>query len=190
MRPIFLCGFMGCGKSTVGKILAKKMGCQCVDLDKYIENTAGMSIPEIFDKYGEEHFRKLETEALAAFADIGGVVATGGGALLSEENGKVAKRSGMVVFIDTYFNTCYGRIKNDPNRPIAYNSTREQLLERFDYRRPLYLAHSHYVISGGSLLRYKSFTRDLISGRADLSLPCRGDLHAPCFRAYRKPCEP
>ena len=125
---------MGCGKSTVGKILAKKMGCQCVDLDKYIENTAGMSIPEIFDKYGEEHFRKLET---------------GGGALLSEENGNVAKRSGMVVFIDTYFNTCYGRIKNDPNRPIAYNSTREQLLERFDYRRPLYLAHSHYVISGG-----------------------------------------
>jgi len=69
--------------------------------------------------------------------------------LLSEENGKVAKRSGMVVFIDTYFNTCYGRIKNDPNRPIAYNSTREQLSERFDYRRPLYLAHSHYVISGG-----------------------------------------
>ena len=121
MRPIFLCGFMGCGKSTVGKILAKKMGCQCVDLDKYIEVTAGMSIPEIFDKYGEEHFRKLETEALAAFADIGGVVATGGGALLSEENGKVAKRSGMVVFIDTYFNTCYGRIKNDPNRPIAYS---------------------------------------------------------------------
>ena len=67
MRPIFLCGFMGCGKSTVGKILAKKMGCQCVDLDKYIEDTAGMSIPEIFDKYGEEHFRKLETEALAAY---------------------------------------------------------------------------------------------------------------------------
>lgn len=132
MRPIFLCGFMGCGKSTVGKILAKKMGCQCVDLDKYIEDTAGMRIPEIFDKYGEEHFRKLETEALAAFAVIGGVVATGGGALLSEENGKVAKRSGMVVFIDTYFNTCYGRIKNDPNRPIAYNSTREQLSERFD----------------------------------------------------------
>lgn len=101
----------GLRKIYCGKDLGEKMGCQCVDLDKYIEDTAGMSIPEIFDKYGEEHFRKLETEALAAFADIGGVVATGGGALLSEENGKVAKRSGMVVFIDTYFNTCYGRIK-------------------------------------------------------------------------------
>lgn len=104
----------GLRKIYCGKDLGEKMGCQCVDLDKYIENTAGMSIPEIFDKYGEEHFRKLETEALAAFADIGGVVATGGGALLSEENGKVAKRSGMVVFIDTYFNTCYGRIKKRP----------------------------------------------------------------------------
>ena len=149
MRPIFLCGFMGCGKSTVGKILAKKMGCQCVYILNYIKYTGGKNIPEILLIYGEVLFRKLETESLAAFADIGGVVATGGGALLSEENGKVAKRSGMVVFIDTYFNTCYGRIKNDPNRPIAYNSTREQLSERFEYRRPLYLAHSHYVISGG-----------------------------------------
>ena len=81
------------------------MGCQCVDLDKYIEDTAGMSIPEIFDKYGEEHFRKLETEALAAFADIGGVVATGGGALLSEENGKVAKRSGNGGLYRTHIST-------------------------------------------------------------------------------------
>ena len=97
MRPIFLCGFMGCGKSTVGKLLAKKMGWQCGDLDKYIEDTAGMSIPEIFDKYGEEHFRKLETEALAAYPDIGAVVATGRGALLTEENGKVAKRKGMLI---------------------------------------------------------------------------------------------
>ncbi|WP_295211898.1 shikimate kinase [Ruminococcus sp.] len=149
MRPIFLCGFMGCGKSTVGKILAKRMGCECIDLDKYIEDEAGMSIPEIFEKQGEAHFRQLETEALAAFADIGGVVATGGGALLSEENCEVAKRSGMVVFIDTYFATCYDRIKDDPNRPIAYNSTKEQLLERYNYRRPLYEAHSHYTISGG-----------------------------------------
>lgn len=149
MKPIFLCGFMGCGKSTVGKILAKKMGISCVDLDTYIEKKAGMTIPEIFDKFGEEYFRKLETEALAAFADMGGVVATGGGALLSEKNGEVAKRSGMVVFIDTFFNACYERIKDDPNRPIAFNSTKKQLKERYDHRRPLYIAHSHYQISGG-----------------------------------------
>lgn len=148
-KPIFLCGFMGCGKSTVGRLLAKKMGVKCVDLDKYIEEKEGMSIPEIFDKKGEEYFRKAETKALAEFKDIGGIVATGGGTLLSEGNGKVAKDSGMVVFIDTFFNTCYERIKGDPNRPIAYNSTKEQLKERYDRRRPLYTAHSHHKISGG-----------------------------------------
>lgn len=149
MKPVFLCGFMGCGKSTVGKILAKKIGCECIDLDKYIEDTEGMTIPEIFDKKGEPYFRAAETKALAAFADIGGVVATGGGTLLSDENGETAKKAGMVVFIDTHFNTCYERIKDDPHRPIAYNSTKEQLQERFDQRRPLYAAHSHYQISGG-----------------------------------------
>lgn len=149
MKPIFLCGFMGCGKSTVGKILGKKMNVQCVDLDKYIEDKEGMTIPEIFEKKGEPYFRSAETKALSEFADLGGIVATGGGTLLSEENGKVAKESGMVVYIDTFFNVCYERIKDDPNRPIAFNSTKEQLKERYDYRRPLYIAHSHYQISGG-----------------------------------------
>lgn len=149
MKPIFLCGFMGCGKSTVGKILAKKMNVQCVDLDKYIEDKEGMTIPEIFEKKGESYFRSAETKALAEFADLGGIVATGGGTLLSDENGKVAKGSGMVVYIDTFFQTCYERIKDDPNRPIAFNSTKEQLKERYDHRRPLYIAHSHYQISGG-----------------------------------------
>ncbi len=148
MKPIFLCGFMGCGKSTVGKILAKKLSCKCVDLDKYIENKENMTIPEIFEKKGEPYFRKLETNALEEFADIGGVVATGGGTLLTEQNGNTAKKAGMVVFIDTLFETCYGRIKNDPHRPIAYNSTKLQLKERFDVRKPLYAAHSDYIISG------------------------------------------
>lgn len=149
MKPIFLCGFMGCGKSTVGKILGNKMGVTCVDLDKYIEDNEGMTIPEIFEKKGEEYFRKAESQALADFAEIGGIVATGGGTLLTEENGDIAKNAGMVVFIDTYFETCYNRIKDDPHRPIAVNSTKQQLKERFDYRRPLYIAHSHIQISGG-----------------------------------------
>ena len=149
MKPIFLCGFMGCGKSTVGKILARKMKVRCIDLDKYIEEKEGMTIPEIFDTKGEDYFRRCETKALAEFKDTGGIVATGGGALLSEENGKVAKESGFVVFIDTRFEDCYERIKDDPHRPIAFNSTKQQLKDRYDYRRPLYKAHSDYTVSGG-----------------------------------------
>lgn len=149
MKPIFLCGFMGCGKSTVGKILAKRLKCCCIDLDDYIEEQEGMTIPEIFEQKGEPYFREKETEALAAFGDIGGVVATGGGALLSDKNGETAKKSGMAVFIDTDFNVCYDRIKDDPHRPIAASSTREQLKARFDDRKPKYQAHSHFTVSGG-----------------------------------------
>ena len=149
MVPIFLCGFMGCGKSTVGKILAGRLKCKCVDLDDYIEEREGMTIPDIFAQKGETYFREKETEALAAFGDMGGVVATGGGALLSDKNGETAMGAGMVVFIDTDFDTCYDRIKDDPHRPIAASSTREQLLARFDDRKPKYQAHSHFAVSGG-----------------------------------------
>ena len=108
-----------------------------------------MTIPEIFEQKGEPYFREKETEALAAFGDIGGVVATGGGALLSDKNGETAKKSGMAVFIDTDFDVCYDRIKDDPHRPIAASSTREQLKARFDDRKPKYQAHSHFTVPGG-----------------------------------------
>ena len=169
MRPIFLCGFMGCGKSTVGKIAARRLKCECTDLDDYIEEQEGMSIPEIFAEKGEEYFRERESAALTEFGDRGGIVATGGGALLSDKNGETAMRTGMVVFIDTDFDVCYDRIKDDPHRPIAASSTREQLRARYDDRKPKYQAHSHYTIAGGyppiviaaKIERlYKKFVRD------------------------------
>lgn len=167
MRPIFLCGFMGCGKSTVGRYIADKLGCGCVDLDDYIEQKEGMTIPEIFEKKGEPYFREAETRALAEFAEIGGVVATGGGALLSEENGRVAMASGFAVFIDVDFETCYARIKDDPHRPIAASSTKEQLKERFEQRRPLYMAHSHYRADGNATV--KEIAESILQAQASVS---------------------
>lgn len=148
MKPIFLCGFMGCGKSTVGKLLAKRLGCEFYDLDDYIEKKSGMKIPEIFETYGESHFRELETAAIGDFCGKSGVIATGGGALLSEKNAQAANEYGVTVFIDTPFEICYHRIKDDPHRPIAYNSTKEQLFQRFSDRYPLYKAHSSIICSG------------------------------------------
>ena len=141
---------MGCGKSTIGKILARKLGLEFYDLDLYIEQKAGMKIPEIFEKYGEEHFRQLESDALMEFRDKKGVVATGGGAMLSEKNSEIANSCGVTVFIDTDFEICYGRIHNDRNRPIAYNSTKEQLLERYEARYPLYKSHSRVSCNGNN----------------------------------------
>ena len=148
MIPIFLCGFMGCGKTTVGKLVAEVTGRAFIDLDKYIEQAAGMTIPEIFERYGEHHFRALETEALKGLSQSFTVVATGGGALLEGTNVCIASKTGLVVFIDTPFEICYDRIKDDPHRPIAASSTKEQLKARFDERYPKYKANSAVTISG------------------------------------------
>lgn len=148
MKTIYLCGFMGCGKSTIGKIISKKLGLEFYDLDYYIENNCGMKIPEIFEKYGEKHFRKLESEAIEEFQNKHGIVATGGGAMLSEKNSKLANQNGITVFIDTAFEICYDRIKDDQNRPIAFNSTKQELFERFEKRYPLYKNHSVITVDG------------------------------------------
>ena len=147
-RPIFLCGFMGCGKTTVGKKLAKLLGCDFTDMDHYIEQTEGMTISEIFKLHGEEYFRDLETAAIKSFEGKSGVIATGGGALLRRENGEEAKRIGTPIFINVRFTTCYMRIKDDPNRPIAHNSTREELYRLYRKRKPKYIKNSNYIIDG------------------------------------------
>ena len=82
MRPIYLCGFMGCGKSTVGRRLASSLKCSFTDMDSYIEKEEGRSIREIFETDGEEYFRNLETETIKKLGNKKGVIATGGGALL------------------------------------------------------------------------------------------------------------
>lgn len=140
---------MGCGKSTVGKRLACALKCSFIDMDDYIEKQEGRSISEIFKDEGEEYFRNLETETINKLGNENGVIATGGGALLREENGRAAKRFGVPVFIDTKFSICYNRIKDDKNRPLAYNSTREELKKLFDKRKRLYIKNSLITVSGG-----------------------------------------
>lgn len=147
-KPVYLCGFMGCGKTTVGKLLASRLKCDFYDLDEYIESKEGMTIPEIFQTGGEQTFRRKESSALMDFKGKSGVIATGGGTLVSEENARAANSFGVTVFIDSDFELCYSRIKNDPRRPIAFNSTKEQLFKRFSDRYPLYKAHSRIVCPG------------------------------------------
>ena len=145
MRSIYLCGFMGCGKSHIGRLLAEQKCMPFVDLDDYIVEKEGRSIPEIFEQSGEPYFRQLEAECLKEL-DSGYVVATGGGTLINEGTSEFANAHGVTVFLDAEFELCYGRIKNDSNRPLVVNNTEEQLREIFEKRREIYRAHSRFTV--------------------------------------------
>ena len=148
MITIYLCGFMGCGKTTVGKLLAEKTGCPYIDMDAYIEKKEGMTIPEIFDKKGEPYFRNVETAVIGELGEKGGIIACGGGAMLKDINAEIAAKNGTVVFIDTPYDMCYERIAGDTNRPIVMANTKESLKEIYDSRMPLYKAHSQITADG------------------------------------------
>ena len=148
---VFLCGFMGCGKSTDGKLTAKKLGCGFFDTDELIVERENMSIPEIFAQKGEPYFRRVEAEVVKSVCGKTAVIACGGGAMLNPESAKAAAESGAVVFLDVDFDTCYERICGDSNRPIAAASSKEELLQRFNARHEIYLKHSTIQIkSNGS----------------------------------------
>lgn len=139
MGHIFLCGFMGCGKSTIGRQLAKLVGVKFIDLDQYIVESAKMTIPQIFEKYGENHFRQLEVDSLKKLIDSPPcVIAFGGGTVTREENVKNAKSSGKIIFLNPSFKTCYNRIKNDKNRPLVINNSKDQLFEIYKQRENIY----------------------------------------------------
>ncbi len=102
MKPVFLIGYMGCGKTTLGEALARCMKLRYVDLDEYIEGQQGMTVVEIFDKMGENRFRELEVEALsevAAMTDI--IVGCGGGTPCHGDNMALMNRAGTTVWLTT-----------------------------------------------------------------------------------------
>lgn len=145
MKSIYLCGFMGCGKSHIGRRLSKRLNMPLVDLDEYIVKKEKRSIPEIFNQSGEPYFRQLEADCLKELEE-GYIVATGGGTLINENTAKYANEHGITVFLDAIFPVCYGRIKNDPNRPLVVNNTKEQLEDIFNTRREIYRIHSAITV--------------------------------------------
>lgn len=147
MSSVYLCGFMGCGKSHVGRQLAEMLDLNFIDLDRYIINEEKMTIPYIFENFGEPHFRKLEALYIRRLAD-NNIVATGGGALINDETAEYARQSGLSVYINTSFEVCYERIKNDKNRPLVMNNTREQLEELYNTRDVIYRRNAMCMVNG------------------------------------------
>lgn len=149
MSSVYLCGFMGCGKSHVGRQLAAALGRQFTDLDRVIVRGEGMTIPEIFAQFGEPHFRRLEAQYIRELNE-GYVVATGGGALINSETAQFARENGLTVYINTSFEVCYERIKCDTNRPLVVNNTPEQLRQIYNERAEIYKRNSMCMVNGNT----------------------------------------
>ena len=145
MENIVLIGMPGCGKSTIGKVLANKLSKQFVDADAEIERSAQMSIPEIFQKYGEETFRNLETKALSDLGKRSGlVIATGGGCVTKAHNYPLLHQNGTIVWIQR-------NISKLPTegRPLSQIGKIEEM---YSVRKPLYQSFSDFCVSNNSSL--------------------------------------
>ncbi len=135
---IYLIGFMGSGKSTIGKLLAEKLGYRFVDTDEEIVKDTNLSIPEIFEKYGESYFRELETKKIKELSQMSNlIVATGGGLPVNPENMNIMRNSGKVIWLNIDFDTFLFRTKGDNNRPLLKEDLKK-LKERFEYRKNFY----------------------------------------------------
>jgi shikimate kinase len=145
-RNIVITGFMGTGKSSVGKLIAEMTERDFVDTDEVIVTSAGMSIPEIFQREGEPGFRLRERRFCRFFAaQTGLVIATGGGMLVDEGNRNVMLASGLVVCLDATTEAIEARVGGDANRPLL-NGDWRGLLER---RRTAYAAIPNHVDTTG-----------------------------------------
>ena len=146
---IALIGFMGSGKTTVGKLLAKTMDMKFVDIDKVIEAQEKKSINDIFQKQGQTYFRDLEREVISQESlknDC--VIATGGGSILDNENVKSLQETSFIVFLDASIECLYLRLKDNTTRPILNDAEdKKQLIEELlEKRKFLYQISANFII--------------------------------------------
>lgn len=145
---LFLIGLMGAGKTTVGKILAKRLHWPFYDSDHEIEARTGVKIPTIFEIEGESGFRNREVETIAELVEVPHIVlATGGGAVLRQENRDALKRNGTIIYLRANVDDLYERTKHDRNRPLLQtDNPKAKLQALFEQRDPIYRELADVVI--------------------------------------------
>jgi shikimate kinase len=144
---------MGAGKTTIGRVLAKRLGMSFVDSDHEIEARTGVRIPTIFEIEGEEGFRRREAQVIDDLANAGGVVvATGGGAVLMPENRANLRASGFVVYLNVPPHLLFERTRHDKNRPLLQvKDPLGRLMELHADRDPLYREVADLIIDSSRL---------------------------------------
>jgi shikimate kinase len=146
---IILAGFMGVGKSTVGKILADRLDWVFFDTDTLISDSAGMSISEIFSTYGEQYFRSLENRIIDdIITNSNMVIATGGGLILDQSNFDLIKsKDSVIIVLDAPFDVIWSRLRFCDDRPIIVNNSKLQIKGLYEIRRPIYYERADYIVS-------------------------------------------
>lgn len=151
MSNIFFIGLMGAGKTTVGRVLAKNLDMNFYDTDHEIERRTGVRIPVIFELETEAGFRKREAamiEELSQMQDI--VLATGGGAVLAQENRDNLKKNGIVIYLRANVHELWLRTRNDKSRPLLQSCDARAKLEKlYAERDPLYREVATYIVDTG-----------------------------------------
>ena len=180
---IFLVGMMGAGKTSVGRILSKRLNKVFYDSDQVVEERTGVKIPVIFEIEGESGFRHRESSVLDELTSLDDIVlATGGGAVLAAENRDRLRARGTVVYLRASVKDLLNRTRNDKNRPLLQTADpRARLIELFEARDPLYRAVAHMTIDTGSQ------SLAVLVSRLHQMLESRGSQVAP---AQQPQCRP
>jgi shikimate kinase len=148
---LILVGMMGSGKTTMGRTLARHLGMDFVDSDAEIQKRTGVTIPHIFDVEGEAGFRQRETAAISDLVrrdDM--VMATGGGAVLAEQNRLLLQQNGIIIYLKAGVHDLWQRTRHDRNRPLLQTGDpRAKLTELYNQRDPLYREVADIVVQSG-----------------------------------------
>lgn len=152
-KNIYLVGLMGAGKTTIGRVLARRLGMSFVDSDHEVEARTGVRVPTIFEIEGEEGFRRREAQVIADLAAAGGVVvATGGGVVLKPENRQNIKTNSFVAYLNVPPYLLHERTRHDKSRPLLQvDDPLGKLKELHAQRDPLYREVADLVVDGGRL---------------------------------------
>lgn len=149
---IFFVGLMGAGKTTIGKLLAKHLGKTFYDTDQEIEKRTGVKISTIFELEGEAGFRRRETAIIEELSQLSNIVmATGGGAVIANDNRTLLKAHGKVIYLRANVNELWHRMRHDKHRPLLQNvDIRAKLEQLYAERNPLYTETADLIFDTGN----------------------------------------
>ncbi|OAO05264.1 shikimate kinase [Parasphingorhabdus sp.] len=148
-KPLALIGLMGVGKTTVGRRLAKRLDLPFVDADEEIELAAGLSVAEIFERFGEDYFRDGERRVIARLMGDGKqVIATGGGAFMNAETRKLMLSNAIVIWLDADLETLVQRVSRRNTRPLLNSGDPKEILHDLAQKRNPVYAQAHIRVTG------------------------------------------